>query len=187
MSLLKKRYNDVIRKKLQERFSYLNIHQIPKLKKIVLNSGLGLLSQNKNYLEKAVEEYCSITGQYPLLTLAKKSIAGFKIRKKMPLGLTTTLRREKMYAFFEKLIKLAIPRIRDFQGLNIKNFDKFGNYNFGISDQFIFPEISFEKIDKPRGFNVTIVTTANNIEESYYLLEELGFPFKKDKFSKNIP
>lgn len=180
MSNLKEHYTNTVIKKLQEEFKYKNIHQIPKIEKINVSCGLGLNASNRVFLQKAIDEIRVITGQHPLLTISKKSIAGFKIREGMPLGLTVTLRREKMYAFLEKFIKLALPRIRDFRGLSPNQFDKNGNYNLGISEQLVFPEIDYDNIDQRRGFNITIVTTAKNSKESYFLLKELGFPFAKD-------
>jgi len=177
MSNLKNDYLQLVVPKLKEKYKYKNIHQIPKLEKIQISSGLGLKAQNKAFLQKAIEEIKIISGQHPIITKSKKSIAGFKIREEMPLGLTVTLRREKMYAFLEKFIKLVLPRIRDFRGLNPKNFDQHGNYNLGISDQLVFPEIDFDTVDDTRGFNITIVTTAKNSHEGFTLLKELGFPF----------
>jgi large subunit ribosomal protein L5 len=181
MNNLKKEYVEVVSSKLQTEFAYKNPHEIPKLAKIVISSGLGLKAQNKSFLQESMEEYQTITGQLPVVTKAKKSVAGFKIREKMPLGLVVTLRRERMYAFLEKLIKLTFPRIRDFRGLGISQFDDFGNYSFGISDQLVFPEINFEDVTAKRGFNITIVTTAKTKEESFFLLQELGFPFEKEE------
>jgi len=177
MSNLKNLYNEEIRYKLTKKFSYKNKHQIPKILKIEINSGLGLNAQNKNFLQKAIQEIRQISGQHPILVNAKQSIAGFKIRQGMPLGLVVTLRREKMYAFLEKTIKLVFPRIRDFRGLSISQFDQDGNYSFGISDQLVFPEIDYDSVEQKRGFNITIVTSAKTAEESLYLLKELGFPF----------
>jgi large subunit ribosomal protein L5 len=179
MNNLKEHYKNNVVPKLLEKFQYKNIHEIPKIEKIHINSGLGLNAQNRVFLQKATEEIRVITGQQPILTEAKKSIAGFKVRQDMPLGLTVTLRREKMYAFLERFIKLTLPRIRDFRGLNPKTFDKHGNYNIGISEQLVFPEIDFDTVDQRRGFNITIVTTAKNQQEGYYLLQELGIPFAK--------
>ena len=179
MTDLKTQYLEVVIPKLVEEFGYLNKHQIPKLEKIQINSGLGLNAQNRVFLQKATEEIRLITGQHPVLTSSRKSIAGFKIREEMPLGLTVTLRREKMYAFFEKFITLVLPRIRDFRGLNPLNFDKHGNYNLGISEQLVFPEIDYDSVEQRRGFNITIVTTAKNSTESFFLLKELGVPFAK--------
>lgn len=177
MNNLKTEYVANVRNKLLKQFNYKNIHQIPKIEKIVVSNALGLNAQNRVFLQKATEEMRIITGQHPILTKAKKSVAGFKIREGMPLGLVVTLRREKMYAFLEKFIKLVLPRIRDFRGLNPKQFDKYGNYNLGITEQLAFPEIEYDSIDQKRGFNITIVTTAKNEEEAIFLLKELGFPF----------
>jgi large subunit ribosomal protein L5 len=177
MSNLKKEYLEVVVPKLVKEFKYSNIHQIPKIEKIQVSAGLGLNASNRVFLQKATEEIRQITGQHPVLTMSKNSIAGFKIREGMPLGLTVTLRKEKMYAFLEKFIKLVLPRIRDFRGLNPKNFDKHGNYNLGISEQLVFPEIDYDSVEQRRGFNITIVTTAKNSTESFLLLKELGVPF----------
>jgi large subunit ribosomal protein L5 len=179
MSNLKQYYLSTVTPKLLEEFKYKNKHQIPKIEKINISCGLGLNASNRVFLQKATEEIRIITGQQPLLTISKKSIAGFKIREGMPLGLTVTLRREKMYAFLEKFIKLALPRIRDFRGLNPNNFDQNGNYNLGISEQLVFPEIDYDSVDQRRGLNITIVTTAKNSKESFFLLQELGIPFTK--------
>jgi large subunit ribosomal protein L5 len=179
MNNLKNQYLDIVTPKLLEKFNYQNKHQIPKIEKIQISAGLGLNAQNRNYLQKAIEEIRLITGQQPILTTAKKSVAGFKIREGMPLGLVVTLRREKMYAFLEKFIKLVLPRIRDFRGLNPNNFDKYGNYNLGISEQLVFPEIDYDSVDQRRGLNITIVTTAKNSTEGFFLLQELGVPFAK--------
>jgi large subunit ribosomal protein L5 len=179
MNNLKTQYLDIVTPKLVEKFNYQNKHQIPKIEKIQISAGLGLNAQNRNYLQKAIEEIRLITGQQPILTTAKKSVAGFKIREGMPLGLVVTLRREKMYAFLEKFIKLVLPRIRDFRGLNPNNFDKYGNYNLGISEQLVFPEIDYDSVDQRRGLNITIVTTAKNSREGFFLLQELGVPFAK--------
>lgn len=179
MNNLIKEYKSFVVPKLVAQFKYSNKHQIPKIKKILVSSGLGLNAQNKAYLKNAIEEYRQITGQQPVLTLAKKSIAGFKIREGMPIGLFVTLRREKMYAFLEKLNKIVLPRLRDFRGLNPNNFDKNGNYNLGIVEQLIFPEINYENVEKQRGFTITIVTSAKNKKEGFFLLKELGMPFAK--------
>jgi large subunit ribosomal protein L5 len=179
MSNLKQLYKDEVVKKLLQEFKYSNPHEIPKLEKIQVSAGLGLNASNRVFLQKATEELRLITGQHPVLTISKNSIAGFKIREGMPLGLTVTLRREKMYAFLEKFTKLVLPRIRDFRGLNPTNFDKHGNYNLGISEQLVFPEIDYDSVEQRRGFNITIVTTAKNPVEGFYLLKELGVPFSK--------
>ena len=179
-SNLKNDYLNVVIPKLQEEFQYKNKHQLPKLVKITINSGLGQNGQNRVYLQKATKEIRAISGQQPILTLAKKSVAGFKVREGMPLGLTVTLRREKMYAFIEKFIKVVLPRIRDFRGLDPNNFDKHGNYNLGITEQLIFPEIDYDNVEQRRRFNITIVTSAKTASEGKFLLQELGFPFKKN-------
>jgi large subunit ribosomal protein L5 len=179
MNNLKEHYTKIVVPKLLENFQYKNIHEIPKIEKITINAGLGLNASNRVFLQKATEEIRVITGQQPILTNAKKSIAGFKVRQDMPLGLTVTLRREKMYSFLERFIKLTLPRIRDFRGLSPNTFDKYGNYNIGISEQLVFPEIDFDTVDQRRGFNITIVTTAKNQQEGFYLLKEIGVPFAK--------
>ena len=179
MNNLKEHYLKAVVPKLVEEFKYKNVHEIPKIEKIQITAGLGLNASNRVFLQKATEEIRIITGQQPILKNAKKSIAGFKVRQDMPLGLTVTLRREKMYSFLERFIKLALPRIRDFRGLNPNTFDKHGNYNIGISEQLVFPEIDFDTVDQRRGFNITVVTTAKNQQEGYYLLKELGVPFSK--------
>jgi large subunit ribosomal protein L5 len=163
---------------LMEIFQYKNIHQVPKLVKIQLNRGLGADAQNTSILKKSIEEFRLISGQQPIVTTAKKSIAGFKVRENMNLGVTVTLRKEKMYSFLEKLIHLVLPRIRDFRGLSIQGFDRDGNFNFGLREQLVFPEISYESIDQTKGFNITIVTNAKTREEGITLLREFGFPLK---------
>jgi large subunit ribosomal protein L5 len=185
MNNLKTHYNEIVIPKLVEEFDYVNKHQIPKLEKIQVSAGLGLNAQNRTYLQKAIEEIRLITGQHPIITLSKKSIAGFKIREGIPLGLTVTLRREKMYAFLEKFTKLVLPRIRDFRGLSPMHFDKDGNYNLGIDEQLVFPEIDYESVEKKRGFNITFVTTAKNAYEGFFLLNELGVPFTKENHLKD--
>jgi len=177
MNNLKEQYNNLVIPKLLDEFKYSNKHQIPKILKIQVSSGLGLNAQNRVFLQKAIEEIRLITGQHPILTKSRKSVAGFKIRENMPIGLTVTLRREKMYAFLEKFIKLVLPRVRDFRGLSKENFDRDGNYNLGISDQLVFPEIDYDNVEQRRGFNITIVTTATNPKEGFVLLKELGVPF----------
>ena len=179
MSNLKTHYLNTVIPNLQKEFQYPNKHEIPKIEKIHVSAGLGLNAQNRVFLQKATEEIRLITGQHPILTISKNSIAGFKIREGMPLGLTVTLRREKMYAFLEKFTQLVLPRIRDFRGLNPNNFDKYGNYNLGITEQLVFPEIDYDSVDQRRGLNITIVTTAKNSTEGYFLLKELGVPFSK--------
>jgi len=175
---LKKDYQERIIPQLKTQFQYGNLHQVPKLVKINVSCGLGLNAQNNTFLQKSIEEVRIITGQQPLLTKAKKSIAGFKVRKDMPLGLKTTLRRKKMYAFLTRLIHLVLPRIRDFRGLPTTGFDRYGNYSLGLSEQLVFPEINYDDVDQKRGFNITIVTTAQTPEEAFALLQELGVPFR---------
>lgn len=181
MNNLKGEYKEIIIPKLQTKFQYRNVHEIPKLEKIQISAGLGLNAQNRTFLQNAIEEFRLISGQQPVLTKAKKSIAGFKVREGMTLGLMVTLRREKMYAFLEKLTKLVLPRIRDFRGLSQTNFDKYGNYTVGIADQLVFPEIDYDLVEQRRGFNITIVTTAKTKLEAYFLLSELGVPFTKEQ------
>jgi large subunit ribosomal protein L5 len=158
-------------------FQYQNIEEIPKLKKVTLNRGLGKAGQNRKILKKSIDEFRSITGQQPIITKAKKSIAGFKLREKTELGITVTLRKQKMYSFLERLINLAVPRLRDFQGLDPNQFDKYGNYTFGINDQLIFPEINYDDVKQQMGFNITITTTATNSKEGLALLKKMGIPF----------
>jgi large subunit ribosomal protein L5 len=177
MNNLKIEYKNIVIPKLVNEFKYKNSHEIPKMEKIVISRALGLNAQNTNFLQKAIDEIRVISGQQPILTKAKKSIAGFKVREGMTLGLVVTLRREKMYSFLEKLTKLVLPRIRDFRGLSPHHFDKYGNYNIGISEQLVFPEIDYDTVEQKRGFNITIVSTAKNRKEAFLLLQELGLPF----------
>jgi large subunit ribosomal protein L5 len=174
---LKTLYKEKAVPNLEEKFNYSNFHQIPKIEKIQLNRGLGLAAQNKNILKKSIEEFSAITGQKPIITKAKNSNAGFKIREAMDLGLTVTLRSNKMYAFLDKFINITLPQIRDFKGLSSKGFDRDGNFSVGLTEQLIFPEINYEDVDQIYGLDVTIVTTAGTKEESKALLLELGFPF----------
>jgi large subunit ribosomal protein L5 len=173
----KKLYNEVVTPYLTENFKYENIQEIPKIKKIQINRGLGISAQNTKILKKSVEEFRTITGQNPIITKAKQSIAGFKVRENMELGITITLRGEKMYSFLDRLINLALPRIRDFQGLDPQKFDKNGNYTFGVNDQLIFPEIDYESVDQSLGFNISINTSAKNAKEGLSLLKKMGLPF----------
>nr|YP_009511508.1 ribosomal protein L5 [Gracilariopsis mclachlanii]AXI97385.1 ribosomal protein L5 [Gracilariopsis mclachlanii] len=176
---LKTLYNNKICQELQKQFNYNNIHEIPKLIKITINRGLGEAANNTKIIEKNINEIKLITGQKPKITKSRKAIAGFKIRENIPIGLMVTLRKDKMYDFLNKLINLALPRIRDFRGINRENFDGRGNYNLGLKEQIIFPEIQYDDIDKIRGLNITIVTTAQNDREALALLQKLGMPFKK--------
>ena len=177
---LKEDYNKDIVPKLKEQFGYTNIHQVPKVNKIIINRGLGEASQNAKALESSLNELATITGQKPVVTRAKKAIAGFKIRQGMPVGVMVTLRGERMYAFLERLIHLALPRIRDFRGISPKSFDGRGNYSLGVREQLIFPEIDYDTIDQIRGMDISIVTTANTDEEGRALLKEMGMPFRKN-------
>lgn len=177
-SPLKSQYNNKIFIELFKEFKYKNIHEVPKLVKITINRGIGEASQNSKAIDKSIEEFAYITGQKPIITKTKKAVAGFKIRENIPIGLKVTLRKEKMYNFLNKLINLSLPRIRDFRGISKKQFDGRGNYNLGIREQIIFPEIDYEHIDKVRGMNITIVTTANNDAEGFALLEKFGMPFR---------
>jgi len=178
MSKLKTYYQDTITPKLKEQFGYTNIHQVPRVTKVVINRGLGEASQNAKALESSLSELAVITGQKPVVTRAKKAIAGFKIRQGMPVGAMVTLRGDKMYAFLERLINLALPRIRDFRGISAKSFDGRGNYSLGVKEQLIFPEIEYDSIDQIRGFDISIITTANTDEEGRALLKEMGMPFR---------
>nr|YP_009394388.1 ribosomal protein L5 [Leptosiphonia brodiei]ARW62950.1 ribosomal protein L5 [Leptosiphonia brodiei] len=176
---LKKTYEEKIFNELLTEFKYQNIHQVPRLVKITLNRGIGEAAQNNKTIDKSIEEFAYITGQKPIITRTKKAIAGFKIREDIPIGLKVTLRRERMYNFLNKLINLSLPRIRDFQGISKKQFDGRGNYNLGLKEQIIFPEINYEQIDKIRGMDITIVTTATNDKEGLALLKKFGMPFKE--------
>lgn len=176
---LKTLYTETIVSKLMEQFKYENTHQVPKIEKIVINRGIGDASQNNKILENSLKELGVIAGQKGVITRSKKSIAGFKIREKMAVGVCVTLRGERMYAFLDRLIHLALPRVRDFQGIQPKSFDKSGNYSLGLEEQLMFPEIEYDQIDQVRGMDVCIVTTGNNQEESFSLLKEFGMPFKK--------
>nr|ARW68757.1 ribosomal protein L5 [Palisada sp.] len=175
---LKEIYEKKICPELVKEFKYQNIHEIPKLVKITINRGIGEAAQNTKVIDKSIEELTYITGQKPIVTKTKKSIAGFKIRDNMPIGLKVTLRREKMYDFLNKLINLSLPRIRDFRGISDKQFDGRGNYTLGLKEQIIFPEVNYEQVDKIRGMNISIITTAKNDTESLALLKKFGMPFK---------
>ena len=177
---LKKRYKETIQPKLLKDLSLSNIHQVPKVLKVTVNRGLGEAAQNAKSLEASLSEIATITGQKALVTRAKKAIAGFKIRQGMPIGCAVTLRGDRMYAFLERLINLALPRIRDFRGVSPKSFDGRGNYTLGVREQLIFPEISFDKIDAIRGMDITIVTSARTDEEGRALLSEMGMPFRSN-------
>ena len=177
---LKKEYAERIAPALMKQFNYDSSMQIPVLKKIVINQGLGMATADKKIIEVAIKEITEITGQKAVATFSKKDVAQFKLRKKMPIGVMVTLRRERMYEFLEKLVRVALPRIRDFKGIESK-FDGRGNYTLGIQEQIIFPEINIDAIDRILGINITFVTTANTDEEGYALLKEFGLPFKNAK------
>ena len=177
---LKKEYAERIAPALMKQFNYSSSMQIPVLKKIVINQGLGMATADKKIIELAVNEITAITGQKAVATVSKKDVANFKLRKKMPIGVMVTLRRERMYEFLEKLVRVALPRIRDFKGIESK-FDGRGNYTMGIQEQIIFPEINIDTIERILGMNITFVTTAKTDEEGYALLKEFGLPFKNAK------
>ncbi len=176
---LKDSYNNAVRPDLQKRFGYSSDMAVPRLVKVVVNQGLGEAKDDSKLMDKAAKEMGIITLQRPIVTKSKKSISNFKLREGQSVGLKVTLRGERMYAFLEKLVNVALPRIRDFRGINPNSFDGRGNYNLGIKEQMVFPEITYDMVDQTRGFDVTIVTTAKNDEEARALLEGLGFPFKK--------
>ena len=177
---LKKEYAERIAPALMKQFNYSSSMQIPALKKIVINQGLGMAGADKKIIDVAINELTAITGQKAVATVSKKDVANFKLRKKMPIGVMVTLRRERMYEFLEKLVRVALPRIRDFKGIESK-FDGRGNYTLGIQEQIIFPEINIDTIDRILGMNITFVTTAPTDEEGYALLKEFGLPFKNAK------
>ena len=177
MSRLSEEYKKSIKNKMMEKFHYKNIHQIPKISKIVLNMGIGDAKEDSKILDKAQDELSLISGQRAIKTKAKKAIAAFKIREGMALGVSVTLRNKIMYEFLDRLINIAIPRIRDFRGLNPKSFDGMGNYTLGIKEQIVFPEINYDKIDKVRGLDITICTTTSKNEEALELLKNFNMPF----------
>ncbi len=176
---LKEKYQKEVVPALMKRFGYKNVMEVPKIEKIVVNMGVGEAVQNIKALESAMNDLALITGQKPSVRRAKRSEAGFKLRKGMPIGAKVTLRKDMMYDFLDRLISIALPRVRDFRGLSPRSFDGRGNYNFGLSEQVVFPEIDYDKIDKIRGMNITIVTTAKSDEEAKALLEAFGFPFRR--------
>ncbi|KIL53632.1 50S ribosomal protein L5 [Jeotgalibacillus alimentarius] len=179
MNRLKEKFNSEITPALVKKFDYTSVMQVPKIEKIVINMGVGEAVQNTKSLDTAVEELTTITGQKPLITKAKKSIAGFRLREGMPIGAKVTLRGERMYDFLDKLISVSLPRVRDFRGVSKKSFDGRGNYTLGVKEQLIFPEIDYDKVNKVRGMDIVIVTTANSDEESRELLTQFGMPFQK--------
>ena len=179
-SQLKVQYKNIIALELKKQFNYTSVMQVPILKKIVINQGLGDATQDKKIIDVAINEISSIAGQKAVATFSKKDIANFKLRKKMPIGVMVTLRREKMYEFLERLIKVSLPRIRDFKGITSR-FDGKGNYTLGISEQIIFPEINIDQVDRIPGLNITFVTSAKTDEEGFALLKAFGLPFRKNK------
>lgn len=187
MKTLKQKYYDELIPQLMRELNAGNIYQVPRVEKLVINIGLGESTQNSKALESGIRDLQLITGQKPLVTRAKKSVASFKVRQGMPIGAMVTLRGNRMYDFIAKLNGIVLPRIRDFRGLNEKAFDGRGNYNIGIRDQLVFPEIEYDKIDRTRGMNITVVTTAKNDMEARALLEALGFPFRKKAASQAQP
>ena len=178
-SAFRTKYEQEVRKELQKRFGYTNVMRIPRLAKITINRGIGEATENPKVIDSSVEEIGLISGQKPIVTLAKKSIATFKIRKNAAVGVTVTLRGVRMYAFLEKLVTVVFERIRDFKGLSPKSFDGRGNYTFALKEQLVFPEISYDKVDKARGMSITVTTTAQTDEECRALLEAFGVPFRQ--------
>ncbi|SDP61050.1 50S ribosomal protein L5 [Halobacillus aidingensis] len=179
MNELKKQYQEEVVSSLMNKFEYDSVMQTPKVEKIVVNMGVGDAVQNAKALDTAVEELTLITGQKPVITKAKKSIAGFRLREGMPIGAKVTLRGERMYQFLQKLIAVSLPRVRDFRGISKKAFDGRGNYTLGVKEQLIFPEIDYDKVNKVRGMDIVIVTTADSDEEARELLAQFGMPFQK--------
>ena len=179
MNRVKERYESVVKANLMKEFNYSSVMEIPKIEKIVVNIGVGDATGNSKLIDDSVKELQQITGQKPVITKAKKSIATFKLREGMPIGCKVTLRGERMYEFYDKLVSITLPRTRDFRGVNKNAFDGRGNYTLGIKEQTIFPEINFEQVNRVRGMDIVIVTTANTDEEARFLLKELGFPFAK--------
>jgi large subunit ribosomal protein L5 len=177
---LKRFYEEKVTPELYKQFSYTNIHQVPRLEKIVINRGLGDKIQNTNIVKSCFSELITITNQYCVTTRARKAISGFKIREKIPVGIIVTLRGERMYAFLDRLVNLALPRIRDFQGVNPKSFDGFGNYSLGLSEQLIFPEIRYDQVDQLYGIDLSIITTSKTDAEGLALLKRIGIPFQNN-------
>jgi large subunit ribosomal protein L5 len=176
---LKNKYHDEIVGRMMKEFQYKNVMQVPRIQKVVLNIGLGEAIQNVKLLDGAVDELTQIAGQKAVITKARRSIAAFKLREGMPIGAMVTLRHDRMFYFLDKLVNLVLPRVRDFRGVSAKAFDGRGNYTLGLKEQIIFPEIDYDKVEKIKGMNITIVTTAKNDEEARYLLRELGMPFRR--------
>lgn len=176
---MRERFNNEVTPALMQKFNYKSVMQVPRVEKVVINMGVGEAVQNAKALDAAVEDLQKIAGQKPVVTRAKKSIAGFRLRENLPIGAKVTLRGDRMYYFLDKLFNIALPRVRDFRGVSSKSFDGRGNYTLGVKEQLIFPEIEYDKIDKIRGMDIVIVTTANTDEEARELLAELGMPFAK--------
>jgi large subunit ribosomal protein L5 len=176
---LKSRFLNEITPALMQKFNYTSVMQVPKIEKVVINMGMGEAVSNSKVLDVALDELQTIAGQKPVITRAKKSIAGFKLRENMPIGVKVTLRGERMYHFLDKLFNISLPRVRDFQGVSTKAFDGRGNYTLGLKEQLLFPEIEYDKVDKTRGMDIVIVTTAKSDEESRELLTQMGMPFAK--------
>ena len=178
---LKELYKNEIKNSLKEKYGFKNLNMSPELEKIVINMGLGIDGNDNKIIKSCEEDLSKITGQKPLITKFKKSISNFKTRKDTKAGLKVTLRKDKMYEFIDRLVNIALPRIKDFRGLSAKAFDKFGNYTFGIKEHIIFPEVNFDKVDKIRGLDITIVVSSKNRDHSYELLKKLNFPFKTER------
>ena len=178
MSRLQEFYRDTVVQQLMEKFGYKSVMEVPRITKVTLNMGLGEALANKKVLESALEDMTKISGQKPIVCNARKSVAAFKVREGWPIGCKVTLRRERMYEFMDRLVSVSLPRVRDFRGVNAKSFDGRGNYSMGVTEQIIFPEIDYDKIDAIRGMNITVTTTAKTDEEGHALLAAFNFPFK---------
>jgi large subunit ribosomal protein L5 len=178
---LQRHYEEVVRPRLAERFGFRNPHQIPRIEKVVLNCGIGEAGRNQKLLDSVVAELAQITGQKALVTRSRKSIANFNLREGMPVGVAVTLRRYRMYEFLDRLVSVAIPRVRDFRGLNTRSFDGRGNYTLGVKEQIIFPEIDYDRVNKIHGLDITVVTSTGKDDEAFALLRELGFPFRGEE------
>lgn len=177
-SRLLKHYREKVRPTLREEFGFENAHQIPRVTKVVVNVGIGEAGRNQKLLDSVLEEITTITGQKPVVTTARRSIAGFSLREGMPVGVSVTLRRGRMYDFLDRLVSAAIPRIRDFRGIPTRSFDGRGNYTLGVKEQIIFPELEYDKVDRVHGMDITVVTSTDKDDEAYALLREMGFPFR---------
>ncbi len=177
---LKKHYEDQVRPRLVERFGFTNPHEVPRIEKVVVNVGAGEASKSQKLLDSILEELSTITGQRPVVTRARKSIAGFSLREGMPVGASVTLRRQKMHEFLDRLVSVAMPRIRDFRGIPTRSFDGRGNYTLGIREQLIFPEIEYDDVEQVHGMDITVVTSTDRDDEAFELLKEMGFPFRTE-------